>query len=170
MGVWRRVIIEHKSFCFMGFADSSVGQISACNAGDPSSVPGLGRSTAEGIGYPLQYSWVSLVVQLVKNHLQYRRPGFDPWVGSIPWRSLQYSGLENSIDCIVHELQRIRHNWVTFTFILFCWVISMSAILSGIRGRNFQLESKSWKRYISSDFWKIWRFSPSDTCWIHKLK
>ena len=40
---------------------------SAFNAGDPGSIPGLGRSTGEGIGYPLQYSWASLVAQLVKN-------------------------------------------------------------------------------------------------------
>ena len=39
-----------------GFPDSSVGKESACNAGDSSSIPGLGRSTGEGIGYPLQYS------------------------------------------------------------------------------------------------------------------
>ena len=39
-----------------------------------------------GIGYPLQYSWASLMVQMVKNPLQCRRPGFDPWVGKIPWR------------------------------------------------------------------------------------
>ena len=45
----------------------SVGKESACNAGDPSSIPGLGRSAGEGIGYPLQYSWASLVAQLVKN-------------------------------------------------------------------------------------------------------
>ena len=45
----------------------SVGKESACNAGDPGSIPGLRRSAGEGIGYPLQYSWVSLVVQLVKN-------------------------------------------------------------------------------------------------------
>ena len=36
--------------------DSSIGKESACNAGDPSSIPGMGRSTGEGIGYPLQYS------------------------------------------------------------------------------------------------------------------
>ena len=47
--------------------DSSVGKESTCNAGDPSSIPGSGRSPGEGIGYPLQYSWVSLVAQLVKN-------------------------------------------------------------------------------------------------------
>ena len=50
-----------------GFPDSSVGKESACNTGDPSSIPGSGRSPGEGIGYPLQYSWASLVAQLVKN-------------------------------------------------------------------------------------------------------
>ena len=49
------------------FPDSSAGKESACNAGDPSSVPGSERSAGEGIGYPLQYSWASLVAQLVKN-------------------------------------------------------------------------------------------------------
>ena len=43
-----------------------------------------GRSAGEGVGYPLQFSWASLVAQLVKNRLQCRRPGFDPWVGKIP--------------------------------------------------------------------------------------
>ena len=50
-----------------GFPDSSVGKESACSAGDPSSIPGSGRSAKEGIGYPLQYSWASLVAQSVKN-------------------------------------------------------------------------------------------------------
>ena len=52
---------------FKGFPDSSVGKESDCNAGDPGSIPGLGRSTEEEIGYSLQYSWDSLVAQLVKN-------------------------------------------------------------------------------------------------------
>ena len=51
----------------MGFPDSSVGKESAWNAGDPDSILGLGRSAGEGIGYPLQYYWASLVAQLVKN-------------------------------------------------------------------------------------------------------
>ena len=50
-----------------GLPDSSVGKESACNAGDPGSTPVLGRSAGEGIGYPRQYSWASLVTQLVKN-------------------------------------------------------------------------------------------------------
>ena len=50
-----------------GFPFSSVGKESACNAGDPSLIPGLARSAGEEIGYPLQYSWASLAAQLVKN-------------------------------------------------------------------------------------------------------
>ena len=68
------------------FPGNSAGKESVCNAGDPNSIPGSGRSPEEGIGYSLQYSWASLVAQLVKNHLQCRSSGFDPWVGKIPWR------------------------------------------------------------------------------------
>ena len=50
-----------------GFPGSSAGKESACNAGDPGLIPGLGSSLGKGIGYPLQYSWASLVAQLVKN-------------------------------------------------------------------------------------------------------
>ena len=89
----------------MGFPGGSFGKESACNAGDTSSTPGSGRSAGEGIDYSLQYSWASLADQLVNIHLQCRRLQFDPWVGKIPWRRqrpLQYSGLESSMDCIVH--------------------------------------------------------------------
>ena len=63
------------------FPDSSVGKESACNAGDPGSIPGSGRSPGEGIGYPLQYSWASLVTQLVKNPPAMR----ETWVQSLGW-------------------------------------------------------------------------------------
>ena len=52
---------------FLDFPCGSVGEESTCNAGDLGLIPRLGRSSGEGIGYPLQYSWVSLVAQLVKN-------------------------------------------------------------------------------------------------------
>ena len=51
----------------MGFPDSSVGIEYTWGAGDPGSNPGLGRSPGEGIGYPLQFSWASLVGEMVKN-------------------------------------------------------------------------------------------------------
>ena len=57
----------------MGFSCDSAGKESACNAGEMGSNPGLGRSTGEGKGYPLQYS-----------------------------------GLENSLDCLVHGVAKSR--------------------------------------------------------------
>ena len=68
-------------YCFtnMGFPESSVGKESACNAGYPGLIPGSGRSAGEGIGYPLQYSWASLVALLVKNP-----PAMRETLGSIP--------------------------------------------------------------------------------------
>ena len=65
-------------FFIFNFPDSSVGKESACNAGDPSSIPGSGRSPGEGKGYPLQYS-----------------------------------GLENPMDCIIHKVVRVGQDWVT---------------------------------------------------------
>ena len=70
-------------FCMRisGFPDSSAGKESACNAGDPSSIPGSERSIGEKIGYPLQYSWASLMAQLVKN-----LPAMpETWVRSLGW-------------------------------------------------------------------------------------
>ena len=64
-----------------GFPHTSVGKESACDAGNPGSISGSGRSAGEGIGYPLQYSWASLVAQLVKN-----LPAvWDTWVRPLGW-------------------------------------------------------------------------------------
>ena len=73
-------------YIYMGFLHSLVGKEFACNAGDPSLIPWLERSPGEGIGYPLQYSWASLVLRWYRICLQCGRPGFSPWVGKIPWR------------------------------------------------------------------------------------
>ena len=73
------------SYCVLstgGFPDSSVGKESTCNAGDPSLIPGSGRSTGEGTGYPLQYSCASLVAQLVKNPPAM----WETWVRSLGWK------------------------------------------------------------------------------------
>ena len=69
------------SILVWGFTDSSVGKVSACNAGDPSSIPGSGRFAGEGIGYSLQNSWAALVAQLVK-----KPPAMqETWVQSLGW-------------------------------------------------------------------------------------
>ena len=72
----------------LGFPDSSVGKEFACNAGDPGSIPVLGRSSGEEIGYPLQYSWASFVVQLVKKLPAVR----ESWVLSLVWEDLLEKG------------------------------------------------------------------------------
>ena len=65
----------------MGFHGSSAGKESACSSGDPGSIPGLGRSTGGGIGYPFQYSWALLEAQLAKN-----LPAmWETWVQSLGW-------------------------------------------------------------------------------------
>ena len=51
----------------LGFSGNSADTESICNAGDPGLIPGSGRSAGERIGYPFQYSWASLVIQMVKN-------------------------------------------------------------------------------------------------------
>ena len=66
---------------FEGLPDSSVGKESPCNAADPGSIPGSERSAREGIGYPFQYSWASLVAQPVKNLPAVQ----ETWVGSLGW-------------------------------------------------------------------------------------
>ena len=65
----------------MGILNSSVGKESTCKAGDPYLVPGSARSTGEGIGYPLQYSWASFVAQVVKNPPVVQ----ETWVQSLGW-------------------------------------------------------------------------------------
>ena len=77
---WTTREIPEKNFNGPRFLHlSSVGKESACNTGDPSLIPGSGRSAGEGKGYPLQYSWASLVAQLVKNPPA-RCPSADEWI------------------------------------------------------------------------------------------
>ena len=88
------------------FPDSSVGNESACNTGDPSSTPGLGGYTGEGTGSPLQDSWASLE----ESTCNAGDLGSIPRLGRSPGEGkgypLQDSGLENSTDCIVHGVAK----------------------------------------------------------------
>ena len=100
---------------------SSVGKESACHARKPGSIPGSGRSAGEGISYPLQYSWASLVAQLVKNPPEMR----ETWVWSLGWEDLLEKGKATHSSILAWRIpwtvqsmgsQRVRHNWLTFTF------------------------------------------------------
>ena len=76
-----------------GLPGSSAGKESACNAGDPGLIPGSGSSPGEGIGYPLQYSWSSLVAQMVKNLPAVR----ETWVQFLGWIQFQENPLEEGM-------------------------------------------------------------------------
>jgi len=69
----------------------------------------LGKSAGERIDYPLQYSWASLVAQLVKNPPAMR----ETWVQSLGWEDpLEKGKATHSIilGCIAHGLQRVGHD------------------------------------------------------------
>ena len=93
-----------------------MGKESARNAGDPSLIPGSGRSAGEEIGYPLQYSWASRVTQLVKNApANTGDSGLIPEVGRFPGEgigyTLQYSWV-SLVAQLVKNLPAMRETWV----------------------------------------------------------
>ena len=98
------------SICHRGFPDSSVGKELACNAGDPGSIPELGRSAGEGVSYPLHYSWAFCGSAGKESACNVGDRGFIPGLGRSPGEGksypLQYSGLENSMEYIVHGVTK----------------------------------------------------------------
>ena len=91
----------------MGFPGSSAGKESACNARDPGSIPGSGRFPGEGIGYPLQYSWASLVAQMAKN-----LPAvWETWVQSLGWEDLLEKGLATHSSVLAWRIPMDTGAW-----------------------------------------------------------
>ena len=130
-GAWKSAVhgvvksrIQLSDFTFtLGFPGSLAGKESASNAGDPGSIPGSESSPEEGIDYPLQYSWASLVAQMVKNLPAMR----ETWVWSLGWEDPLQEGMATHSSTLAWripwteepgrlqsmKLQRVRHNWVT---------------------------------------------------------
>ena len=110
-------------YSFSGFPHSSLGKESACNAGDLGSILGSGRSPGEEIGYPIQYSWPSLVAHTVKNPPTMR----ETWVWSLGWDEPLEEGMATHSSILAWRIpwteepggiqsmgsQRVRHNWAT---------------------------------------------------------
>ena len=90
----------------------------ACNAGDTGSIPGPGRSTGEGIGYPLQYSWASLVAQIVKN-----LPAmWETWARSLVWENPLEEGMATHSSILSWRIPTDREAWrATFHGIAESW-------------------------------------------------
>ena len=91
----------------LGFPSSSAGKESTCNAGHQGSIPGLSRSPGEGIGYPLQYSWASLVVQMVKNPPAV----WEAWVWSLGLKDPLEEGMATSSSILAWRIPIDRGAW-----------------------------------------------------------
>ena len=128
----------------MGYSRSSAGKESTCNARDPNSIPGLGRSPGEGIGYPLQFLGFPCGSAGKESACNEGDVGSVPRLGRSPGEGkgypLQYSGLENSMDCIAHGVAKsqTRLSDFHFHFLLFLSVpqhfILISARLLDVDG------------------------------------
>ena len=92
---------------WMGLPGSSAGKESACNSGDPSSIPGLGRFPGAGIGYPLQCSWASLVAQMVKN-----LPAMQEiWIQSLGLENPMEEGMATHSSILAWRIPMARGAW-----------------------------------------------------------
>ena len=91
----------------MGFPGGSAGEESTCNAGDPGSIPGSGRSPGEGRGYPFQYSWASLVVQAVKNLPAMQ----ETWVRSLGWEDPLEKDMAIHSSILAWRIPMDRGSW-----------------------------------------------------------
>ena len=156
----------------LDFPDSSVGKESTCRAGDAGSIPGSGRSTVEGIGYPLQYSLTSLVAQLLKNS-----PAGD--LGSIPgfmeelmfmncgagedsWESLGLQGDQTSQSWRKSVLNIHWKDW--------CWSWSSNALATWWELTHWK-RPWCWERLNAGGEgddrgWDGWMASPTQWTWV----
>ena len=91
----------------MGFPGGSAGNESTCNAGDPGLIPGWRRSPEEEIGYPLQYSWASLVAQMVKKPPAMR----ETWVQSLGWEDPLEESMATQSKILAWRIPMDRGAW-----------------------------------------------------------
>ena len=108
---------------------------------------GLERSTGKVIGYPIQYSWASFVAQLVKNlpanwETCICLPEFGRSLREGEGYPLQYSGLEESMDCIVHGVTESGHDWVTC--IILCSILWASQVAQLVKNLPAMQEPWVW--------------------------
>ena len=118
--------VTHIHETYWASPHSSVGKESACKAGDPGSISGSGRFPGEAIGYPLQYSWASLVAQLLKNPPTMQ----ETWVRSLGLEDPLAKGNATHSNILAWRIpgtiqsmgsQRAGHDWATFLFFIYYW-------------------------------------------------
>ena len=102
---FKNILLRKPSSWFPG---SSAGKEIACNAGDPGSIPGSGSSPSEETGYLLQYSWTSLVVQMVKNPLVMQ----ETWVLSLGWEDALEKDMTTHSSILAWRISMDRRAWL----------------------------------------------------------
>ena len=90
---------------------SSAGKESTCNSGDLGLIPGLGRSAGEGISFPLQYSWASLVDQTVKNPPAMQ----ETWVRSLGWEDPLEEGMATHSSILAWRITMDKRSMVGYS-------------------------------------------------------
>ena len=156
-----------------GFPHSSVGKESACNAGDLGSIPGLERSTGEGIGYPLQYSWASLLAQLVK-----KPPAvWETWVQPLGWEDALKKETLPTLVFWPGEFHRLYSPWGCKVSDMTEW-LSLSSMDKGNqhirkeeprnRGGCCQYEMQWNKDFRKVRGWTMW-ISRKRLVWLHDV-
>ena len=139
--VW--TLLRHLALCRVrnGLPGSSAGKESACIVGDPSSSPGSGRSPGEGIGYPLQFSWASLVARMVKN-----MPAvWETWVWSLGWEDSLEEGMATHSSIVAWRIPMDRGAW---------WAAVHGVSKSQTQLNNQAQHSTEWDE-LGSFFWKV---------------
>ena len=102
---FKNILLRKPSSWFPG---SSAGKEIACNAGDLGSIPGSGSSPSEETGYLLQYSWTSLVVQMVKNPLVMQ----ETWVLSLGWEDALEKDMTTHSSILAWRISMDRRAWL----------------------------------------------------------
>ena len=129
-----------------GFPCDSAGKESTCNAGDPGMIPGSGRSTGEGIGYPLQYRLTSLVAQLVNN-----MPAmWEIWVWSLVWEDPLKKGMATHSSALVWRIP---------------WTVQFMGSKSWTQLSNFHFHFTSMEDECSCPM--VSTFSGYDFLWLY---
>ena len=139
---------------------SSAGKESTCNAGDPSSIPGSGRFLAERLGYPLQLFLDFTCGSAGKESAcNVGDLGSIPRLGRSPGEGkfypLQYSGLENSMDCIVHGVAK---SWTRLSDFLFHTFKLTLAFYCHNKPQSFKVRHYHFFLYLIQFPWIVMKY------------
>jgi len=124
----------------LGLLGSSAGKESAYNAGDSSLIPGLGSSPGEGIGFPFQYSWASLVAETVKNPPAVR----ETWVQSLGWKDPLEEGMATHSSILVWRIPKD----------IGAWQATIHGVAKSWTWLSNQAQQQAWVQNASSEPWK----------------